>query len=491
MKEVVIPDGNETVISQEAFYSCDNLKSVVLGNGVKRVDSRAFYDCVALNYLVLGTNLEYIGKAAFSLCDEITNLSIPGSVKTIDANAFANSSIENIVINEGVETIGDGAFNWNQTIYSLVLPKSVNSIGKDAFSGCTMADLVVKNPDCQFAEDIGYCSSNIYGYEGSTAQEYAIAKGKTFHDLDKDVYIATMLGRTRIETALAISLNGWGSDSENVILVNGFSFADALAGVPLAKALDAPILLTQNSAAGLEESVYYGIATLHAKNIYILGGAGVVSQTIEDKLTADGYNVTRIGGMSRFSTAVKIAERLENIQGKADGIFAVTAYDYPDALSASSVAAILGDPILYVNPDGTIESETQKYLLDSSITQAHVVGGAGVIGEDIDESLADCGLTSIERVYGKDRFTTCIAVNTKFANLFDNSAVSIATGYAYPDALSGGALSARLKIPVILVDKYERIPEGTEEFMQKFDLRNLYAYGGIVSDVMARVYSKL
>ena len=48
-------------------------------------------------------------------------------------------------------------------------------------------------------------------------------------------------GRNRFGTAVAISQEGW-ETSDYVVLARGDEFADALAGVPLAYSLDAPIL---------------------------------------------------------------------------------------------------------------------------------------------------------------------------------------------------------------------------------------------------------
>ena len=64
LEELIMPDSVE-VIGEASFAGCRNLKSVKLGNNLKR-----------------------IGNYAFSGCNEITAVSIPGSVDTIGENAF-------------------------------------------------------------------------------------------------------------------------------------------------------------------------------------------------------------------------------------------------------------------------------------------------------------------------------------------------------------------------------------------------------------------
>jgi putative cell wall-binding protein len=73
-------------------------------------------------------------------------------------------------------------------------------------------------------------------------------------------------GANRWATAVEISQEGWDSASV-VVLANGRNYPDALAAVPLAYALDAPILLTE--ADELVEE---------AEDVF--GGTGAVSTTV-------------------------------------------------------------------------------------------------------------------------------------------------------------------------------------------------------------------
>ncbi len=50
-------------------------------------------------------------------------------------------------------------------------------------------------------------------------------------------------GDERYDTAVAISKKGWATNSDTVVLVNGYSIVDGITSTPLATSNDAPILL--------------------------------------------------------------------------------------------------------------------------------------------------------------------------------------------------------------------------------------------------------
>ncbi len=72
-------------------------------------------------------------------------LTIPGTLKTVPAHAFAQSSdwnlftyvcIEELVLENGVEAIQEGAFENNYQLKSVQLPDTLKTIGAQAFAGC-------------------------------------------------------------------------------------------------------------------------------------------------------------------------------------------------------------------------------------------------------------------------------------------------------------------------------------------------------------------
>jgi len=291
-------------------------------------------------------------------------------------------------------------------------------------------------------------------------------------------------GKTRVETAVAISKEGW-DKAETVIIASGEKYPDALAGAPLSSAANAPILLTMNKDKALEKDVLDEITRLGARKVYILGGSGAVCEEIEKALTDAKLTVNRLSGKTRYGTAVKIAEELSKVTGKAfTKIYFASGENYPDALSISSVAAIEGNPILYMPKTKAVDADTSKFITDGKYKNGVLLGGTGAVSEAGETSLTKLEMT-IERVYGKTRYTTSQEINKKYAALFTGKKMAVATGENFPDALAGGGLCAKLKMPVVLVS--DKAADSALEYIKGAAPEGLIVLGGAgaVSDEVA------
>lgn len=284
-------------------------------------------------------------------------------------------------------------------------------------------------------------------------------------------------GSDRIDTACLIAEKGWSDGCETAILTNGYAFADALAGVPLAGALNAPILLTGSKGA-LETRVSDTLTRLKVESVVILGGTSVVGAAIEDQLVNAGYAVSRLAGDDRYGTAVAIAERLAKTKssGFAEVYFACSS-NYPDALSIGSVASIKGCPILYAPRTGALDKLTSEYAEKLGCDKATILGGTAAVSEDAAVSIKALGFQTVERIAGEDRYETSLAIFAASKELFSSSDLSFATGVNFPDALAGGAFAARKGTAVILTDG-ERVYDAYYDIVSFDKLANAYVFGG-------------
>lgn len=71
-----------------------------------------------------------------------------------------------------------------------------------------------------------------------------------------------------------------GTTSDNVVLVAGTGYADAISATTLAKHLNAPILLTEGGTNVLNSNTKTALATLKPKTVYVIGGKGVITTAI-------------------------------------------------------------------------------------------------------------------------------------------------------------------------------------------------------------------
>lgn len=315
-----------------------------------------------------------------------------------------------------------------------------------------------------------------FNVQNNTSQQYSKCACGEEETRTNNNAIQRFAGNNRFETAAEISKNSF-KTSDTAVLAYGLNYADALAGVPLASKLGAPILLTHTDK--LPDETLKEIKRLGAKNIIILGGTGVISSNVESTLKKQGLKTQRLAGKTRFETATKIANMLNN---KPAEIFFVYGLNYADALSVGSVAAVRNAPIIYLKTSGEIDAKTAAYIksVKGTVKKAYVIGDTGVISDSMMQSAANMlGLKNNDtmiRVFGKNRYETCIAVNRQFASDLNKYGICIAKGLDFPDALAGGVFAANNKVPLFLADN--TLSDSQKKYLKSKYVDYIYIFGG-------------
>ena len=126
---------NCTSSSNNIFAGCSNLKTVTIGDDVKRIPAFLFRECDKLKNITLGDELTYIGESAFYGCDSLTYFNIPNSIDTIGYQAFYNcQSLRSITIPNSVEYLGEAAFRSCTTLESATV--NTKRIPSSLFRDC-------------------------------------------------------------------------------------------------------------------------------------------------------------------------------------------------------------------------------------------------------------------------------------------------------------------------------------------------------------------
>ncbi|WP_350342920.1 cell wall-binding repeat-containing protein [Proteinivorax tanatarense] len=279
-------------------------------------------------------------------------------------------------------------------------------------------------------------------------------------------YVERLAGDNRFETATEISKYGW-EQSDTVILARADDFADSLAGVPLSKKLDAPILLTQTDT--LSDNTLGEIERLGAGNVIILGGKNAVSDDIKDQLKQMSLDVERIGGEDRFETAKLISEKVVGDTEKVKQVVVAYGNNFPDGLSAAPLAANNNAPILLVDTEDAKE-DTLEFIKDHNVESTLVIGGKAVISDEVMENLPNA-----ERISGDDRYETSIAVAEKI----ETDTVFVSSGTSFADSLTAAALAAK-KNGTVVLSREPSLPTVTSEYLDVNgeDFNRYYIAGG-------------
>lgn len=278
--------------------------------------------------------------------------------------------------------------------------------------------------------------------------------------------VIRLAGFDRYETASQIAKSGW-SQSDYAIIAFGENYPDALSSAPLAKKYNAPILLTTSS--NLPSATKQTLIDLEVKNVFIIGGTGVIFASVESELQTMGIKTTRIFGNDKYDTAIKVAQQTTTTPST---IFVVTGEDYPDALSVASIASIKQIPIILV-PNDSIPDSVKNYFSSINVSKTYVIGYSDIISDNVFKQFPNA-----ERILGADKYARNIAVNQLFKGDFKSENICVATGEGFADALTSTAYCAKISEPIILIN-YDS-PTNTKGYYQQrlSNASNVYVFGG-------------
>lgn len=249
-------------------------------------------------------------------------------------------------------------------------------------------------------------------------------------------------GLDRYLTAMAIVADTFG-EAEAAVVASGDNFPDALSASGLAGAVGGPLVLVQRDS--IPAGLITQLTDLGVRDVYLVGGVGVISPTVAGLFTAAGFTVKRVAGADRYETSSAIAYEIANIRGVrfGDEAFVARGDDFPDALAVAPLAAGNARPIL-LTPTGSLPSVIADTITDLGLEDLSIAGGTGAVSKDVAEDLGAIA-THVNRLSGGDRYATAVAVAHwgVYAGLASWNHVGIASGTNFPDALAGGIASGR------------------------------------------------
>lgn len=110
------------------FASCGNLSTVVIAEGVTKLEDTMFNMCWALENITLPSTLEIIGPYALYGA-AFTHIDLPEGLKRIEDAGLYGTGLEELVLPDAVEEIGAYGLAWNFAMTSLHTGKNLKKIG--------------------------------------------------------------------------------------------------------------------------------------------------------------------------------------------------------------------------------------------------------------------------------------------------------------------------------------------------------------------------
>ncbi len=297
--------------------------------------------------------------------------------------------------------------------------------------------------------------------------------------------IRRLSGTDRYGTAAAISAATFTPHVPYLFIATGTGFPDALAGSALAAQTGSPVLLVKNTS--IPAPTLAEIKRIKPLHIYVLGGTGVVSETVRSQLASYDDPTSggpyRLAGADRYATAAAISRAGFDPGGPT--AFIATGATFPDALAGAPASAELGGPLLLVTQNG-IPSPTAAELSRLRPQRIVILGGTGVVSAGVATQLRRYSSTVI-RMSGADRYATAAKVA---GDSFESAGTMfIANGLGFPDALAGGPSAGAFGGPLLLVSGTS-VPTPTSQQLQWFQPARIFVVGGpavVSNSVITRI----
>ncbi|QBI19226.1 trypsin-like serine protease [Egibacter rhizosphaerae] len=190
---------------------------------------------------------------------------------------------------------------------------------------------------------------------------------------------------------------------------------------------------------------------------------------VEDLTRGDGgLTPARVGGSDGVSTSVALSEHA--FAPGPDEVFVATADAFPDGLAGGALAAMHG-PLLLVPPTGALPDDVAGELDRLGPESITILGGSAAIADEVEDQLGDWG--DVRRLAGADRYATAAEVAGAW---HETSTAIVATGEAFPDALSAIPLAA-YRGPVLLT-RPDSLPDATRSVLGERQPDRVLIVGG-------------
>nr|BFF10637.1 hypothetical protein GCM10025699_19400 [Microbacterium flavescens] len=309
--------------------------------------------------------------------------------------------------------------------------------GGQAIAGATGATLKVTNELAGSALSVRVVAKRT-AYETVTKTSGTVAA--------RGFAVDRLQGDTRYETAVAVSTRAHPGTVATVYLATGADYADALSAAALAARDDAALLLAPVNA--LPDAVAAELRRLQPSRVVLIGGEGALDAGTETRVArfvGASTAIERVAGIDRYETSRLLAARF----GTAPAVYVATGRTFADALGAAAVAGTRSAPVLLVDGvTGTFGPEQLATLKSLATRSAVIVGGQGAVSSNVATQMRALGIT-VSRYGGADRFATNKTLNSASFGASTPRAF-LATGFDFPDALTGSVLAASSGAPLLI-----------------------------------------
>ena len=275
----------------------------------------------------------------------------------------------------------------------------------------------------------------------------------------------------------------------SAVIASGESAAvfDASVSGPLSAAVDGPLLLTAKGALPAPTVAELDRRKASLKTVYIVGGAGSVSEAVRTQLEQRyaGLTVTRIAGASRYEVAENVAKEIK-ARHSVSTVIVASGTAIADALGASGPASAPGVPDPAHLPTTRCRRTPSEPWTRRAPPSRTSSAGRRQVAPAVESYLTDTRSMTVRRHGGASRYEVAANVATYFRPRFslpNEIVMTSGANAALADSLAAGSLKR-----LMVLTAPSAVPEATLAVFQTTpQLETVVAVGGAASVPAARL----
>ena len=145
IENIIYPNTVKKIIPKADDNQIQGNRNITISNRLLEIPNNFFRDS-EINDITIPDSVIKIGEKAFWWCESLTNVNLGQGIKKIERGAFCNcSKLIKINMNNSVTSIDNDAFRKCLSLESIEIPVSVTSIGDYAFNHCSSLSSVTYN----------------------------------------------------------------------------------------------------------------------------------------------------------------------------------------------------------------------------------------------------------------------------------------------------------------------------------------------------------
>jgi len=206
----------------------------------------------------------------------------------------------------------------------------------------------------------------------------------------------------------------------------------------------------------------------------ILALASLMTIFVQSAVNAEAWTVTRVAGLDRFETAVRVSATYFSPGTKV--VVLANGTNFADSLSGSALATRLDSPLLLVRKDEVPEVVGAE-IVRLNPGKVIVLGGTAAIAASVVTQVEALLPVEVVRLGGATRYETSQLI-VQYGWESTATSVFLATGEGYPAGLLAGAAAGFEDSPVLLT-RPQQLEVATSNLIKRLNPQKLrvVAYG--------------